>query len=33
MEEPDFDAQSIVQVEVPPWAEAYEFSVTAVEGK
>jgi hypothetical protein len=33
VEEPDFDAQSIVQVEVPPWAETYEFSVTTVEGE
>ncbi|KAF8509163.1 beach-domain-containing protein [Hysterangium stoloniferum] len=28
VEEPDFESQSVVQVEVPPWAEAYEFSAT-----
>ena len=33
VEEPDFDAQSVVQMEVPPWAETYEFSVTNVEGE
>lgn len=33
VEEPDFDTQSIVQVEVPPWAESYEFSVTSVDGE
>lgn len=32
VEEPDGETQSIVQVEVPPWAEGYEFSVTEVEG-
>jgi hypothetical protein len=32
IEEPDFDAQSILQVEIPPWAESYEFTVTGVEG-
>ncbi|TDL19109.1 beach-domain-containing protein [Rickenella mellea] len=26
--EPDSDAQSIVQVEAPPWAESYEFTTT-----
>lgn len=33
VEEPDSDAQSVVQMEIPPWAEAYEFSVTGVEGE
>lgn len=31
--EPDADSQSIVQVELPPWAEAYEISATEVDGK
>jgi hypothetical protein len=32
VEEPDGETQSVVQVEVPPWAEGYEFSTTEVEG-
>lgn len=32
VEAPDGETQSIVQVEVPPWAEGYEFSATDVEG-
>jgi hypothetical protein len=31
--EPDSDMQSLVQVEIPPWAESYEISVTEVEGE
>jgi hypothetical protein len=30
--EPDSDTQSIVQAEVPPWAEAYEISTTEAQG-
>jgi hypothetical protein len=33
IEEPDLDTQSIVQVEVPPWAESYEFSSMGIEGQ
>ena len=33
VQEPNLDAQSILQVEVPPWAESYEFSATGVEGE
>lgn len=29
---PEPDTSSIMQVEVPPWAEAYEISATEVEG-
>lgn len=29
--EPDPDVQSVVQVEVPPWAESYEFAITDTE--
>jgi len=32
VEEPDGETQSVVQVEIPPWAEGYEFSATEVEG-
>ncbi|KAF8584664.1 beach-domain-containing protein [Ramaria rubella] len=31
IEEPDLDAQSVVQADLPPWAEAYELSATGVE--
>ncbi|KIJ42154.1 hypothetical protein M422DRAFT_209006 [Sphaerobolus stellatus SS14] len=31
VEEPEDDIQSIVQLEVPPWAESYEISSTAAE--
>lgn len=32
VEEPDGETHSVVQVEVPPWAEGYEFSATELEG-
>ncbi|EIN04780.1 beach-domain-containing protein [Punctularia strigosozonata HHB-11173 SS5] len=30
---PDADTQSVVQMELPPWAESYEISVTDVDGQ
>ncbi|KAK7042535.1 hypothetical protein R3P38DRAFT_3448691 [Favolaschia claudopus] len=33
VEEPDTDSQSIVQVEVPPWAESYEISATDMDDR
>ncbi|KAJ7615896.1 beach-domain-containing protein [Roridomyces roridus] len=33
VEAPDSDAQSIVQVEVPPWAESYEISATDMDDR
>jgi hypothetical protein len=30
---PDSDTNSVFQVEVPPWNEAYEISSTDIEGK
>ena len=32
VKQPDPDAQSVFQVEVPPWAESYEISATDVDG-
>lgn len=29
---PDSDANSVLQVEVPPWAESYEVSTTEIDG-
>jgi hypothetical protein len=31
--EPDTDSQSFLHVELPPWAESYEISVTEIEGQ
>jgi len=31
--EPDTDSDSVVHVEQPPWAEAYEITTTEVEGE
>ena len=33
VQEPDIDAQSILHLEVPPWAESYEIAATEVEGE
>jgi len=33
VDEPDEDIQSVVQLEVPPWAESYEITSTGVDGK
>jgi len=33
VKQPDIDAQSMFQVEVPPWAESYEISATDVDGE
>lgn len=33
VDDPDSDMQSIVQVELPPWAEAYEISAMEVDGQ
>ena len=33
MHEPDADAQSIIQVEAPPWAESYEITSTEMDGE
>ncbi|KAJ7143646.1 beach-domain-containing protein [Mycena filopes] len=33
VEAPEADSQSIVQVEVPPWAESYEISATDMEDR
>jgi hypothetical protein len=32
VKQPDADAQSVFQVEVPPWAESYEISATDANG-
>lgn len=29
---PDVDVESVMQMEVPPWAEAYEISATDMDG-
>jgi hypothetical protein len=31
--QPDTDSQSFLQVELPPWAESYDISVTEIEGR
>jgi hypothetical protein len=31
--EPETDAQSVIQVEAPPWAESYEIASTEMDGE
>lgn len=33
VEEPNADAQSTLNVEIPPWAETYEISATDMDGE